>query len=151
MELEGNDTEAVIAVLIKVAREVSVLGASTVGDEWYSASETLALTELARNAPLTQRELALRLRLEKSTVSRLLSGLEARGLVERRRDPVNRRWNQLHLSAEGRRAAGHLVEGYRDLHRHLLQSMTTTESKALLLGLEALMKALRQTTTTLVD
>src|SRR5919197_3800564 len=64
-----------------------------VPDVEVSFSEALALAELVHAAPaaLTQQQLAERLRLEKSTVSRLTAALERRRLITRTRDPANRR------------------------------------------------------------
>ncbi len=45
-----------------------------------SVAEAHALMELTREAPLLQKDLASRLRLEKSTVSRLVGAMERRGV-----------------------------------------------------------------------
>jgi DNA-binding MarR family transcriptional regulator len=51
--------------------------------------------------PASQQDLAARLHLEKSTVSRMAAGLEQRGLVVRERDPGNRRLYRLRLTERG--------------------------------------------------
>src|SRR5690349_13544413 len=51
-----------------------------------SMSQAFALHELDTDPPLSQRDLAERLRLEKSTVSRLAAELERKGLLVRERD-----------------------------------------------------------------
>ena len=60
-----------------------------------------ALTALAGGVP-SQRELADRLRVSGPVVVEMVDALEARGLVERRRDPADRRSNALHVTAAGR-------------------------------------------------
>jgi DNA-binding MarR family transcriptional regulator len=60
-----------------------------------------ALTALADGVP-SQRELADRLRVSTPVVVEMVDALEARGLVERRRDRSDRRSNALHVTAEGR-------------------------------------------------
>ncbi|HEY2956692.1 MAG TPA: MarR family transcriptional regulator [Actinomycetota bacterium] len=107
-----------------------------------SVSEGFALAELARDAPLTQRALAERLRLEKSTVSRLVAGLERRGLVARERDPRNRRSYRLHLTRCGHAAAAGLAATYHRRHLELLAAMTPAERDALAVGLAALARVL---------
>ncbi len=107
-----------------------------------SLSEGFALAELAGNAPLAQRDLAERLGLEKSTVSRLLAGLERRGLVARERNPANRRFYQLRLTDRGRAAAAALAAAHRRRHLELLAAMTPAEREALAVGLRALVRAL---------
>jgi DNA-binding MarR family transcriptional regulator len=108
-----------------------------------SLSEGFALAELAGDAPLTQRDLAERLHLEKSTVSRLVAGLERRGLVARERNPANRRFYQLRLTDRGRAAAAARAAAHRRRHMELLAAMTQAERDALAVGLRALVRALR--------
>ena len=57
------------------------------------------LTKLARHPGLSQKDLAELLEVEPMTVARLTDRLEARGLVERRADPNDRRIWRLHLVA----------------------------------------------------
>jgi DNA-binding MarR family transcriptional regulator len=109
-----------------------------------SLSEGYALAELANAEPLTQRDLAERLGLEKSTVSRLVAGLERRGLVLRRRDPDNRRYYQLTLTEDGRAAARRLVTAMWTYHARIIAGMTAAEQEALATGLSALLRVMRQ-------
>lgn len=53
---------------------------------------------LERQPGISQKELAERLEVEPITVARLVDRLEARGMVERRPDPRDRRIWRLHLS-----------------------------------------------------
>jgi DNA-binding MarR family transcriptional regulator len=62
-----------------------------------------ALTALADGVP-SQRELADRLRVSGPVVVEMVDALEARGMVERRRDPADRRSNALVVTAAGRDA-----------------------------------------------
>jgi DNA-binding MarR family transcriptional regulator len=62
-----------------------------------------ALTALADGVP-SQRELADRLRVSGPVVVEMVDALEARGMVERRRDPVDRRSNALAVTAAGQDA-----------------------------------------------
>jgi DNA-binding MarR family transcriptional regulator len=79
-----------------------VLGGGAVPGRPSSLSQVFALHELDREVGLSQRELAERLGLEKSTVSRLVTDLEADGLVTRDRDPANRRLYRLEITEAGR-------------------------------------------------
>lgn len=74
-----------------------------------SASVAHALTELAGDHSLTQTDLGGRLRLEKSTVSRLVSQLESRGWVERRRAGHDGRVLLLTLTGQGRELAAQIA------------------------------------------
>jgi DNA-binding MarR family transcriptional regulator len=73
-------------------------------------SEAHALGELARAGTLGQLELGQRLNLQKSTVSRLVAQLLARGWVQREADQNDGRASLLRLTASGRQAATQLAE-----------------------------------------
>lgn len=100
-----------------------------------STSEVFAVGELAETGPLSQQELGERLGLEKSTVSRLAAGLEKRGWLARERDPDNRRYYRLALTAGGRTAARRLGEHLAHGHALLLDGLTAEERAGLVLGL----------------
>jgi DNA-binding MarR family transcriptional regulator len=110
-----------------------------------SLSETMALGELADVESMSQQELGRLLGLEKSTVSRLVAGLQDRGWVERQRDPGNRRFYLLQLTSEGREVANRLGRDLRAHHEQLLATMTPHEREALAVGLAGLARALAST------
>lgn len=93
-------------------------------------------------APLTQSELTSRLGLEKSTVSRLVSGLEAKGWVSRNRHLHNRRFSQVTLSAAGRSAANRAAANLQQRHADLFAALSDEERSALALGVAALTRIL---------
>jgi len=107
-------------------------------------SQALALDELAGLPGLTQAQLGERLALEKSTVSRLVAGLERRGWIVRERDEDNRRFVRLRLTPEGRTVTTRISASVRDRHRELLQQLTDVELDALTIGLGGLARALDQ-------
>lgn len=108
-----------------------------------SLSELFAVHELDADGPLAQRDLTERLRLDKSTVSRLVDGLVRKGYVTRERDPANRRLYRLLLTAEGRAAHRAAAAGFHERHAGLLDAMTAAEREALGIGLTGLLRALR--------
>ena len=67
-----------------------------------SPSQTAALATVERHGPLTPSELALRERVQRPTVPRVLARLEEDGLVERAADPDDRRSSLVSISAAGR-------------------------------------------------
>jgi DNA-binding MarR family transcriptional regulator len=107
-----------------------------------SMSEVFALGELEEAGALSQQELATRLGLEKSTVSRLAAGMQARGWLSRERDAANRRFYRLSLTVEGRDVARRVGRDVRDHHVHLLELLTSVEREALGVGLAGLIRAL---------
>ena len=108
-----------------------------------SLSQVFALHELDHQDGLSQRELAERLDLEKSSVSRLVADLESAGLLERERDPANRRLYRLQITEEGRRLHRTMAGA---MHEHYLRwtaAMTEDERRGLETGLPALLRAMR--------
>jgi MarR family transcriptional regulator, transcriptional regulator for hemolysin len=77
-------------------------------------AQWVILARLSRQPGLSQNELAAICEVEPITVGRLVDRLEARGLVERRADPKDRRVRRLHLLPA---AETHLEEinGYREI------------------------------------
>lgn len=106
-------------------------------------SQVFALHELDAGTPLSQQELAARLGLEKSTVSRLVAGMERHGLLVRERDPDNRRFYRLRITEAGHAEHGRLGAGFSDRYAQLTATLTRGEREALLTGLPGLLRALR--------
>ena len=111
-------------------------------DVKLSLSEVMALGELQDVEAMSQQELARRLGLEKSTVSRLAATLEQRGWIVRERTPVNRRFYNLQLTGEGRTVADRVGTELQAHHERLLGALTPAEREALAVGLAGLVRAL---------
>jgi len=107
-----------------------------------SVSETFALGELAEAGALSQQELAARLGLEKSTVSRLAAGMQERGWLSRERDADDRRLYRLTLTAQGRDVAARVGADLSEHHGRLLARLSPEERRALGVGLGALVREL---------
>jgi len=107
-----------------------------------SVSEAHALSELAGHAPLSAGELAKRLRLEKSTVSRIIAQLQTRGWVERRTHAADRRITLLTLTPSGGQAESELAEARQARFEWLLERIPAEERLVVLRGLDVLIDAL---------
>jgi DNA-binding MarR family transcriptional regulator len=107
-----------------------------------STTEVFALGALAEAETMSQQDLADHLGLEKSTVSRLAAGLQARGWLARERDPANRRFYRLRLTAEGEDAARRVGQHLHDHHTQLLGLLTEQERAGLAIGLGGLIRAM---------
>jgi len=68
------------------------------------------LFTLARGGELTHREMADQCYVRPATLTGIVDTLERNGLVERRRDPADRRTVRLALTADGERHAGKLLD-----------------------------------------
>lgn len=109
--------------------------------EAISASQAHALTELALQ-PLTQAELARRLRLDRSVVSRLADTLSDRAWLRRERHPQDQRAVQLVLTEQGRAAAGRVAGARRARLATLLDAVPASEHDNVLRALQILTESL---------
>lgn len=108
-----------------------------------SISEAHALLELDRDAPLTQKELGARLRLEKSTVTRLVSQLEERRWLRRERHLVDGRMVRLWLTDPGQQAATQLATARAAMFARLMGAIPAAEQAGVLHALDVLVEALQ--------
>lgn len=104
-------------------------------------SEAHALAEIAREGALRQRELARRLRLEKSTVSRLVNNLVARGWVHRHTADGDGRGVLLRLTLAGANAAANQADARRARLAALLDRVPDHQRAAVVAALQALAEA----------
>ncbi len=77
-------------------------------------------------------ELSLNQRVSRNTISALLNGLEARGLIERRLDPEDRRAFRIRLTDRGRQVVAEHAPRLIDHHNRLVSTLTPTEQNQLI-------------------
>ncbi|GAC1644823.1 MAG: hypothetical protein NVS4B8_15810 [Herpetosiphon sp.] len=109
--------------------------------EALSIAEAHALMELFSTAPVSQTTLCSRLQLVKSTVSRVISLLEARGWVERRRDERDGRAVQLWLTVSGRVAAQQLATARETKFARLMDRIPPEQRDGVVRALQILVEA----------
>lgn len=91
------------------------------------------LIHLSRSdEPLTQSDLAQRIGLDTSSLVRLLDQLEAKGMVERRIDPKDRRARLLLLTPKGRAEVNSLSQHLAKIERELLAGFSDADVTKLL-------------------
>ncbi|MEV4460624.1 MarR family winged helix-turn-helix transcriptional regulator [Microbispora sp. NPDC049633] len=105
-------------------------------------SEAHALGELARDGALRQNDLAHRLRLEKSTTSRLVTQLIKRGWAERTPTPDDGRGVLVRLTPDGANAAAQLARARADRFSAVLGRVPEHERAAVLRALGVLTEAM---------
>ena len=91
----------------------------------------LVLSSLKQAHRRTQLELAQAVGIEGPTLTRHLDGLERAGLVERRRDPVDRRAVRVDLTGEGERLHGRLLQAVIAFNRRLTAGLSEQELNGL--------------------
>jgi DNA-binding MarR family transcriptional regulator len=106
-----------------------------------SVSEAHAISELHAAGPLTQQGLAGRLRLQKSTVSRLVDELCADGLVARIDNPADRRSVLLELTSRGISRAVRLAAAREELFGRLLDRLADDDRRIVIDGVDRLARA----------
>lgn len=85
-------------LLADVGRLVRTHADRKARESGMTRAQWVILARLERQNGLTQRDLAALLEVEPITVARLLDRLQARGLIERRADPADRRVWRVHLT-----------------------------------------------------
>jgi DNA-binding MarR family transcriptional regulator len=110
-------------LLSDVGRLVRIHADRRAREDGMTRAQWVILARLERMGGLSQKELADALEVEPISVARLIDRLQARGLVERRPDPTDRRVWRLHLTP----AAGPILKriaAYRaELHDRITQGL----------------------------
>jgi DNA-binding MarR family transcriptional regulator len=104
-------------------------------------SQAHALMELSKGVR-SQSELAALLRLERSTVSRLVQQLERRGWVDRDRAPGDGRARLLGLTESGRRVADDIATARQAKFAALVEAIPPDERDAVLHAIDVLIEAM---------
>ncbi|WP_109593293.1 MarR family winged helix-turn-helix transcriptional regulator [Actinoplanes xinjiangensis] len=108
-------------------------------------SEAHAMVEIARDGRLRQVDLARRLRLEKSTVSRLVTNLVNRGWIRRETAGDDGRGVLLLLTETGATAAARQADARRDRLTSVLDRIPDTQRGAVVAALHILAEAADET------
>ncbi len=101
------------------------------------------LMHLDQQAGLSQKELAEIVEVEPITIARLIDRLEARGLVQRRDDPTDRRIWRLHLT----RGAAPVLKALAHERAAMLHSITKGLSRAEIEAVGAAMERMKENVT----
>jgi DNA-binding MarR family transcriptional regulator len=107
-----------------------------------TALQYTALTVLERHPDLTSSHLARRSFVKAQSMADMVGALLARGLVERHRDPADRRRLVLALTADGEALLDEYRDAVADLEREMLSGLTRAETKELRRAMLACREAL---------
>ncbi len=113
------DPELLI-LLYDVARQMRTRADQRARTRGMTRAQWVILAHLDRQSGLSQNELAAIVEVEPITIGRLVDRLEARGLVERRSDPRDRRVWRLQLTP----AATPILREIKQYRAELLELMT---------------------------
>jgi DNA-binding MarR family transcriptional regulator len=132
-----EDVAALRLVVLRVARRLRKNSGTNVSPSQFSA-----LTVLERHGPLRLGDLATREQVGKSTVTRLVANLEAKGLVQRVGDDTDGRITQVGLTPLGSKHLTEATERATAYLRRQLDALTPTEQATLLAALPVLERML---------
>lgn len=140
--MSRSQAEALQSSFIGVVRALGLLRPDTTPcGQTMSITEAHALGELHARGALTQQQLADALRLQKSTVSRLIDQMAARGVVTRAPNPIDKRSHLIALTRTGRARAGRLETARRELFERLLADLLPEERQVIVDGVVRLERA----------
>ncbi|HIF20504.1 MAG TPA: MarR family transcriptional regulator [Gemmatimonadetes bacterium] len=95
-------------------------------------------------APPTQQVLADYLRLNKSTVTRLLQQLKSRHLVRLETCPSDKRAKRIHLTEQGRQTAANVDRTSQDLFSAVLRNLPEASREGVIQAVQELTRAIQQ-------
>lgn len=125
-----------------MVRELGMLGDAH-GSLGVGNSHVHTLIELEREEALSVNDLAIRLCLEKSSVSRLVDVLELRNLVKTGSDPVDGRRRIVSLTSTGQKKLAAIHKQANRRVQAALQQLNSSEQEEVARGLELYARALR--------
>lgn len=96
-----------------------------------SVTQAYALDAVARKGPSTLNAIAAELYLEKSTASRVVKGLEAKGYLERSRNPADGRSVLLDLTPAGRELRGRIEADLLEEEKDVLEDFDSEVRRAM--------------------
>lgn len=126
--------------LVRVAQQVHTrLWASEVSAE-VTSPQYLLLSVLANAPDVDQRTATERADLDRSTGAELIARLAAKGLIERRRDPLDRRRFLLHLSSAGEDLVAALRPAIWKLNEKMVELVPIEYRDGFLAGMAAFVR-----------
>lgn len=127
--------------LARRLQQASYLLWTTIVSEEVTAPQFVVLNVLAARPGVDQRTLGEAASLDRSTVTDVVGRLVRRGLVERLRDPSDRRRNVLQLTPAGRAALDQVAPRTMAMNRVLLSPLALEEQEVLMKLMRRLVEA----------
>ena len=118
-------------LLLKAGTQFHAVIDAALGAVDLTGRQFLVLTFAGGEEPLSQLELSRRLNLDPTIIVGLLDELEERGLVNRVRDPADRRRHLLELTAAGRKLQQRAAKSVAVAERDFLAPLSAGDRKQL--------------------
>lgn len=123
--------ESMEAELVRTIHVIGRVYARLLEPTGTSTAQSTLLFRIAEHRGIAASELAQLTLRDASTITRLIDGLVARGLVERRSDATDRRKQRLHLTPAGRGMVRRLANVFADAAPTLSDGITEADVTAL--------------------
>jgi DNA-binding MarR family transcriptional regulator len=101
-------------------------------------SEFKCLRLFGLDESLNNKEIAKRMKLSESRLTRIVDGLEKRGYMKREIDQTDRRNMRVYLSRRGKILTNKLNKAYVDIHSEILQEIDVAQHEPLITAIEHL-------------
>jgi DNA-binding MarR family transcriptional regulator len=101
--MSPDDEHYIGYTITDVSRLIRTVFERRVRSYGLTRAQWMVIARVHRRPGLSQSEIADLLEIEKAPAGRLIDRMEAKGWLERRADPKDRRINRLHLTAGGKR------------------------------------------------
>jgi DNA-binding MarR family transcriptional regulator len=111
------------------------------GEVECAPKHVVCLLLIAGQGPMSQHALGEAIGFDRTTMVGIVDWLEAEGLVDRKRNPADRRAYALEITPKGRRWLKRADAALRDTERKYLAPLTMTERKQLIELLQRLLPA----------
>ncbi len=93
---------------------------------------------------LNNKEIAKRMNLSPSRLTRIIDGLVAKGYMQREIDQNDRRNMRVYLSRRGKSLTSKLDKAFIDLHHEILQDIDVSQHESLIIAMENLHLAIEK-------
>lgn len=122
-----KNNENSIVLISAINKEINFLFDNFLSDLEITKTESMYLRLINNNPGITQYEIAKLKKIEKSLVTKYISNLEDKGLVEKKM--LDKRKKGLYLIEDGKKAIKFMDEFIPDLQEKFKDLFTETESK----------------------
>jgi DNA-binding MarR family transcriptional regulator len=134
MAVTGSDARAAVAsslLIAQLARGTRRRVEEAVAPLGLRPRELVALQHLRERGPSAQQTLVELLGVDATNLVAVLNGLEDASLIERRRDPADRRRAIIELSAKGEHVLAELDRALREIDDEILAALTSSQRETL--------------------
>jgi DNA-binding MarR family transcriptional regulator len=138
-----RDAADLYGVMTELMRVYQFRDRDRVGYHGFTITQLYVMEILIRAGPLALNELAGEMRLDKSTLSRVVAGLESKGAVSRTSNPADGRSILLEATPSGRRRYERIEAELVAENARVLSGFTPAARRQLIVLIDALTRAAR--------